>query len=123
MKAAKLTTHDGDDNHLLDPAAAQDAGALRGGGPGGENIVHQHRAGRPGGGEFLPRAGEDESPAQVLEPLGAGQAGLGIRPPDPGKSRTQRQAGPDATVPEALQIASADITGEMPVAPPQPSGR
>jgi MFS family permease len=24
---------------------------------------------------------------------------------------------------EALQIASADITGEMPVAPPQPSGR
>jgi MFS family permease len=28
-----------------------------------------------------------------------------------------------AVVPEALQIASADITGEMPVAPPQPSGR
>lgn len=28
-----------------------------------------------------------------------------------------------AVLPEALQIASADITGEMPVAPPQPSGR
>ena len=28
-----------------------------------------------------------------------------------------------AVAPEALQIASADITGEMPVAPPQPSGR
>ena len=29
----------------------------------------------------------------------------------------------DGAVPDALQIASADITGEMPIAPPQPSGR
>jgi MFS family permease len=34
----------------------------------------------------------------------------------------QAESGPIAS-PEALQIASADITGEMPVAPPQPSGR
>jgi MFS family permease len=34
-----------------------------------------------------------------------------------------RQVEPGPAVPEALQIASADITGEMPVAPPQPSGR
>jgi hypothetical protein len=34
-----------------------------------------------------------------------------------------RRAEPAPAVPEALQIASADITGEMPVAPPQPSGR
>jgi MFS family permease len=34
------------------------------------------------------------------------------------------RAEPEPTTPaEALQIASADITGEMPVAPPQPSGR
>ena len=34
------------------------------------------------------------------------------------------RAEPEPTIPaEALQIASADITGEMPVAPPQPSGR
>ena len=35
-----------------------------------------------------------------------------------------RRAEPGAALPtEALQIASADITGEMPVAPPQPSSR
>jgi MFS family permease len=34
-----------------------------------------------------------------------------------------RQVRPAAAPPDALQIASADITGEMPVAPPQPSGR
>jgi MFS family permease len=35
-----------------------------------------------------------------------------------------RRAESEPTVPaDALQIASADITGEMPIAPPQPSGR
>jgi MFS family permease len=51
-------------------------------------------------------------------------AGLLVLATLPLSQAVGRQAGSEPAAPaEALQIASADITGEMPVAPPQPSAR
>jgi MFS family permease len=64
----------------------------------------------------------------LIDRFGAGVpfwlAGLLVLATLPLTSAIGRMAEPETpAAPEALQIASADITGEMPVAPPQPSSR